>query len=170
LAAQVGTTTLLEKLHEADEAPWGSLRGEPLDARGLARLLKPYGIRPKQIREGEQTHKGYKREDFEDAWSRYLYEARADTSHTPPAKRNSETDPSNPAYRAENGVSDSVPDAEHASDAEHEKPRRNGDVSDVSDNPGEDGEMQRADIIQSESQVFELARERFGLNEKEDKV
>ena len=51
-------------------------------------MLKPYGIGPKQIREREQTHKGYKREDFEDAWSRYLREAPGDAIHTPPAKRN----------------------------------------------------------------------------------
>jgi hypothetical protein len=166
-AERLSTGTILEKLHEADEAPWGSLRGEPLDARGLARLLKPYGIRPKQIREGEQTHKGYKQEDFEDAWSRYLDEAHADSFHTPSAKRNSETDHSNPAYRGEISVSGSVPDAKRVSDVEHEKPHRNGDVSDVSDNAREDEEMQRTGIIQSERQVFELAREHFGLNEKD---
>jgi hypothetical protein len=159
-AERLSTGTILEKLHEADEVPWGSLRGEPLDARGLARLLKPYAIIPKQIREGEQTHKGYKQEDFEDAWSRYLDEARVDTSHTPSAKRNSETDHSNPAYRAENGVSEGV------SDAEHQEPHRNGDVSDVSGNPGENEEMRRTGMIQSERQVFELAREYFGLEER----
>jgi hypothetical protein len=163
---RLSTSMILEKLHEADEAPWGSLRGEPLDARGLARLLKPYGIGPKQIREGEQTHKGYKREDFEDAWSRYLGEARADTSHTPSVEGNSETDHSNPAYRAENGVSDSVSHVDSVSDAEHEKPHRNGNVSDVSGNPEEDEEMRRTGIIQSERQIFELAREHFGLDER----
>src|SRR5215217_941475 len=85
-AERLSTSTILEKLHEADEAPWGALRGEPLDARGLARLVKPYGIGPKQIREGEQTHKGYKREDFEDAWSRYLFAALVGASHTPPLR------------------------------------------------------------------------------------
>ena len=34
----------------------------------------------------------------------------------------------------------------------------------------EDEEMRRTGIIQSERQVFELAREYFGLNGKEDKV
>jgi hypothetical protein len=33
------TGKLLEALHAMEEAPWGSLRGEALDARGLARLL-----------------------------------------------------------------------------------------------------------------------------------
>jgi len=163
-AERLSTSAILEKLHQADETPWGSLRGEPLDARGLARLLKPYGIRPKQIREREQTHKGYKRDEFEDAWSRYLDEARADTPHSPPAKRNSETDHSNPAYRAENGVSEGVSGADSVSDAERDKPHRNGEVSDVSDIPEEDEEMRRTGIIQSERQVFDLAREFFGGN------
>lgn len=34
----------------------------------------------------------------------------------------------------------------------------------------EDEEMRRTGIIQSERQVFELAREHFGLNEKEGKA
>jgi len=151
---RLSTSTILEKLRGADEAPWGSLRGEPLDARALARLLKPYVIRPKQIREGEQTHKGYKREDFEDAWSRYLHEVPGDTFHTPPAKRNNGTDLSNPAYRAEDGVSEGASDAERVSDAEDEQPHSNWDVSDVSNNLGEDEETPRTGIIQSERQVF----------------
>ena len=76
----------------------------------------------------------------------------------PPAKRNSETGHSNPAYRAENGVSDGVSDAGSVSAAEHEKPHRNGGVSDVSVKPEGDGE---------ERQVFELAREYFGLGVKD---
>ena len=55
---RLSTSTVLEKLHEADDAPWGSLRGEPLDARGFARLLKPYGIGSKPLREGKDVYKG----------------------------------------------------------------------------------------------------------------
>jgi Protein of unknown function (DUF3631) len=47
------TSTILEKLRGAGEAPWRSLRGAPLHARDLARLLKPYGIAPKKLREGD---------------------------------------------------------------------------------------------------------------------
>jgi hypothetical protein len=48
------------------------LRGKPLDARGLARRVVAYEVRPKVIRTGDSTHRGYAREDFVDAWSRYL--------------------------------------------------------------------------------------------------
>jgi hypothetical protein len=34
--------------------------------------LRPYGIKPKVIRIGGATPRGYRREDFEDAWVRYL--------------------------------------------------------------------------------------------------
>jgi hypothetical protein len=33
--------------------PQGSLRGEALDARGLAHFLKPYDIKPEKIRDGK---------------------------------------------------------------------------------------------------------------------
>jgi hypothetical protein len=69
---RVPTETLLTLLVELDEAPWGDLRGKPIDARGLARRLKPYGITPRQHRFAAGTVKGYLREDFHDAWQRYL--------------------------------------------------------------------------------------------------
>jgi 5S rRNA maturation endonuclease (ribonuclease M5) len=66
------TAVLLERLHGIDEAPWGDIRGKPLDARGLARRLAAYGIRAKTIRVGSDTPRGYERAAFEDAWARYL--------------------------------------------------------------------------------------------------
>jgi putative DNA primase/helicase len=59
----------------ADEAlGWGSWRkGRPLDQRGLARILAPFGISPKKFREDkDKTSRGYEREHFEDTWGRYL--------------------------------------------------------------------------------------------------
>src|SRR5262249_14792352 len=38
----------------------------------LASLLKPFGIRPKDLRMGEGKSKGYEKEAFSDAWTRYL--------------------------------------------------------------------------------------------------
>lgn len=66
------TDELLERLVAIDERPWGDLRGKPLDARGLARRLRPFDVRPGDHRFGETTRKGYLRSDFHDAWSRYL--------------------------------------------------------------------------------------------------
>ena len=68
----MATSDLLEKLNNMDEAPWGNLRGKPLDSRGLAMRLKKYGVTPKSVRIGEATPKGYTRENLYDAWERYL--------------------------------------------------------------------------------------------------
>lgn len=65
----VFTEQLLDELHALDERPWGDLRGKALDAHGLARRLRPYNIRPGQIRLGDRTQKGYHRADFVDAWT-----------------------------------------------------------------------------------------------------
>jgi len=68
----VSTSELLESLNAMDESPWGDLRGKPLDPRGLAMRLKRYGVTPKTVRIGNNTPKGYAREDLHDAWQRYL--------------------------------------------------------------------------------------------------
>jgi hypothetical protein len=72
---RIATATLLDRLHTLDEAPWADWYGKPLDSRQLAKRLKLYGIRSRDVRwgTGEKDHgKGYQREDFADAWSRYL--------------------------------------------------------------------------------------------------
>lgn len=78
----LSTGQLLTELREIEEAPWDDLRGKPLDARGLARRLSAYEIRPKVVRIGDTTPRGYTREDMTDAWSRYLPQKSA-TSATP---------------------------------------------------------------------------------------
>ena len=42
-----------------------------MTANNLARQLKKYNVYPQTIRVGNETPKGYRRADFEDAWSRY---------------------------------------------------------------------------------------------------
>ena len=70
------TDALLGALNEMDDAPWGDWspgRIDPaLNSRDLSKLLKPYGIRPKTIRVGAKTPRGYEREAFADSFARYL--------------------------------------------------------------------------------------------------
>jgi len=63
---------LLEGLHRVKESPWSDLRGKPLDERGLAYRLRQYGVKPKTVRIGTNTPKGYTRADLHDVWLRYL--------------------------------------------------------------------------------------------------
>lgn len=66
------TETILAGLHALDESPWGDWYGKPLTPRELAKLLKPYGIRPKVVRIGDATPRGYARSDLLESWRRYL--------------------------------------------------------------------------------------------------
>jgi putative DNA primase/helicase len=49
-------------------------QGPGLTAPSLAKLLHRYGIKPRSVRIGEETAKGYKLEAFGDAFQRYLEE------------------------------------------------------------------------------------------------
>jgi hypothetical protein len=71
-ADRMATDVILKRLHAMEEAPWTDLRGKPLDARGLAVRLRPYGIASKKLRTGDSTYQGYERADLHDAWMRYL--------------------------------------------------------------------------------------------------
>src|SRR5262249_14000932 len=66
------TATILERLHGLPEAPWNDLKGKQLNDRGLSRRLAEYGVRSGQIKLGGVNKHGYRREDLEDAWRRYV--------------------------------------------------------------------------------------------------
>jgi Protein of unknown function (DUF3631) len=65
------TSEVVNSLLQIDTSPWsGFNHGRPLDGSGLARLLKPFKIRPQTIRFGKEdkdTDKGYYRSQFKDA-------------------------------------------------------------------------------------------------------
>ncbi|GGQ42472.1 hypothetical protein GCM10010267_00170 [Streptomyces griseorubens] len=78
-ADRMPTAAILEVLHGLDDAPWADLNddGKPLTARGLSKMLSQYvrpdnsPIRPRGIRVGSGTPKGYYADDLTDAWARY---------------------------------------------------------------------------------------------------
>lgn len=71
----MSTQDILKKLNALEEAPWGNLKGHPIDARGLANRLRPYEVSSATVRVGEKTLKGYKAEDLYDTWVRYVPKA-----------------------------------------------------------------------------------------------
>jgi hypothetical protein len=83
-ADRLSSEELCKRLGELEEAPWGDLRGHPIDARGLAGRLRPYGVRPHKVRTEESVLQGYLSADFLDAWRRYLPPVEAGTSGTDP--------------------------------------------------------------------------------------
>jgi hypothetical protein len=81
----LSTGAILVKLHAMEEAPWGDLHGKPIDSRGLAKRLRPYGIKPEVARiDNASTARGYQRASLDDQWLRYLppLPARSETNET----------------------------------------------------------------------------------------
>jgi Protein of unknown function (DUF3631) len=68
------STTILDRLHKLEDAPWADWYGRPLSTRELAKLLRPYQVRSKSVREPGTgaSLKGYARTDLHDAWQRYV--------------------------------------------------------------------------------------------------
>jgi hypothetical protein len=64
---------LVVALCHREERPWSDWKhGNPLSPVQLARLLKPFGVGPGQMRSGTRTGKGYELKEFADAFARYL--------------------------------------------------------------------------------------------------
>jgi len=66
--------TILDRLHAIEEGPWADWYGRALTARDLAKLLRPYGVRSRKLREGGTTEplQGYARRDLHEPWLRYV--------------------------------------------------------------------------------------------------
>ncbi len=69
---RVKTSDLLDYLHQVEESPWGDWYGKTLSAHGLSRLLKAYRIKTMPVKVDGVTVRGYKREQFSDAFARAL--------------------------------------------------------------------------------------------------
>lgn len=77
-ATAMHTETILERLCNGEQyglepdAPWGELHGKPLGVRGLAGMLKRYGVHSTKVTVTGRSLQGYRREHLWDAWQRYL--------------------------------------------------------------------------------------------------
>jgi hypothetical protein len=75
---RMSSESLITALIADPEKPWQEFKaGKPITQRQLATLLKPFGILPKNVRikrelGGETVTKGYERDQFTDAWGRYV--------------------------------------------------------------------------------------------------
>jgi hypothetical protein len=67
----VPSQTLVDGLVALEDSPWGDLHGVKLNQRMLARLLRPYGVKPVTKRIGSSTPRCYERADLHEAWIRY---------------------------------------------------------------------------------------------------
>lgn len=70
---KVKSADLIEALCEDDMKPWATYsRGQRITPRQLANRLGEYKIQPKSVRLGMTVSKGYERDQFEDAFIRYI--------------------------------------------------------------------------------------------------
>lgn len=90
-ASRLASRELLNILTHDEEAPWATWnRGNPLKIRQLAARLSEFGIKPKDARlpNGDRL-KSYLRDDFADAFARYLSAEEVVLSVTPRQSPNS---------------------------------------------------------------------------------
>lgn len=70
---KIRSADLITELVEDQKKSWAAyINGKPILPVQLAKLLSPYGIKPKTVRFGVRTPKGYEAAQFTDAFARYL--------------------------------------------------------------------------------------------------
>jgi hypothetical protein len=74
------TKHLVSLLNDLEESPWSGWRGDKgMASRTLVNMLKPFGIHSRPIRAGDDRGRGFEREQFADAFARYLCVDTVDT-------------------------------------------------------------------------------------------
>jgi len=71
---QISSRELVDALLADKHAPWGSIGRRGLEPRTLAEMLGVFDIHPTPVRPNGSTGtqvRGYRRDDFRDAWARY---------------------------------------------------------------------------------------------------
>ena len=72
-AAALPSAEIVAALGTMEERPWPEWKGgKPMTVVQLARLLAQFGVRPQNLRDGQQVVKAYYADHFADAWRRYL--------------------------------------------------------------------------------------------------
>jgi hypothetical protein len=128
---RISSQTLAAGLAADADSPWADWYGKAVTPRAVARLLHPFGVRPRTVRfADETTAKGYQREWFADAWRRY-----APASPAP--------DSSHPSQPSSDAVLTQLLDPSHdplvTDRREAANPRQESDVTDVTEKDAQTG-------------------------------
>ena len=77
---KVSSTALVDYLLQLEDRPWQDLRhGKGITPNTLANMLKNFDIKPRTIRIGDRTSKGYDLKDFKKVFSQYIPPSQAVT-------------------------------------------------------------------------------------------
>jgi hypothetical protein len=91
-ADRIYSRSMVASLNDSPDRPWSAMRnGKEISELWLSQQLRPYGIRPRTIRNGEITAKGYTKEDFTEVFRRYI--PRSDVEAYMAASREPEPQP-----------------------------------------------------------------------------
>jgi Protein of unknown function (DUF3631) len=66
------TAELIDELVKIEESPWGDWHGRPITPQALSKLLRPYRIQTMSVKVDGVTVRGYKAEQFAEAFDRTL--------------------------------------------------------------------------------------------------
>ncbi len=70
---KIHSDDLVNSLNELEERPWNEWKNnKPLTKNSLAKLLKPFGVKPKQLRIDKDNKNGYHLLNLKDTFARYL--------------------------------------------------------------------------------------------------
>ena len=73
---------LLKRLNDMPDRPWASHnRGKEMNGHGLARMLRPFRVKPKTYKDGAKPVKGYLLADLQPVFDRYLEAEDGKESH-----------------------------------------------------------------------------------------
>lgn len=77
---KIWSADLIKALCSDEEKPWATYnRGKPINPRQLSNRLGEYGIKPTGIKIGLVNQRGYRMEQFKDAFDRYLFACTGDS-------------------------------------------------------------------------------------------
>lgn len=153
------TREILAALNADETRPWPEYKhGKPLTDRQLAALLKPYKVKPKTVRRGAETEKGYRLEWLSGPFAAYLPLASV-TASQPSISKGFD------ANRCVTPALDATPSVTHASS---KNPSIAGHCDAVTDReaPPDDEEFQeRAAILEYDGGYLRAEAERRALAE-----
>jgi Protein of unknown function (DUF3631) len=136
------SSELVAYLHEQKDEPWADWsRGNPISARKVADLLRPFEIRPKDMRTNEGTKRGYELKRCEDAFGRYL-------PRMSNPKCDAATDPPETALESQKLPSHLAPEMSSGRTLDPpQKPHEQANVADVALSDADTGENDDVDPL-----------------------
>lgn len=109
---KIGSTDLCAELCALEESPWAEWRhGSPITTRGIAKLLKPFGISPRRENRGSF----YPLRGFADAIARYVHDTPKETATSATSATDDPSATEKPKENRggwQNGTSGTCPDPE----------------------------------------------------------